>query len=62
MVAPDGTPGVEARQDSQRLGELLQAESEGSRIPLELYELMATVIHFAQELNEARGAAVAGGE
>lgn len=36
--------------------ELLRAESEGSSIPLEIYELMATVITFAQELNEARAA------
>ncbi len=48
--------GVEVQQDARRVEELLREESEGSSIPLEVYELMATVINFAQELNEARAA------
>jgi len=46
--------GVEVQQDARRVEELLREESKGSNIPLEVYELMATVINFAQELNEAR--------
>ncbi len=48
--------GVEVQQDAQRVEELLREQSEGSSIPLEVYELMATVINFTQELNEARAA------
>ncbi len=48
--------GVEVQQDARRVEELLREESKGSNIPLEVYELMATVINFAQELNEARSA------
>lgn len=46
--------GVEVHQDPKRVEALLRAESEGSSIPIEIYELMATIINFAQELNEAR--------
>jgi len=48
--------GIEVQQDARRVEELLREQSEGSSIPLEVYELMATVINFAQELNEARAA------
>ena len=46
--------GVEVQQDARKVERLLREQGEGSSIPLEIYELMATVIHFAQEVNEAR--------
>lgn len=48
--------GMEVQQEARRVEELLREESKGSNVPLEVYELMATVINFAQELNEARSA------
>lgn len=48
--------GLEVHKDARRVEELLREESEGANVPLEIYELMATVINFAQELNEARWA------
>lgn len=44
--------GVPIGRDPERVRRLLQAEGEGSRIPPEVYELMSTVVTFAQELNE----------
>jgi type III secretion system FlhB-like substrate exporter len=40
------------RKDAQQLEEMLEQEHSGSRIPSEVYDLMAVVINFAQELNE----------
>ncbi len=59
MVERAREAGVEVQQDARRVEELLREGSEGSNIPLEVYELMATVINFAQELNEARATAEA---
>jgi flagellar biosynthesis protein FlhB len=46
--------GLEVPQQARCVEDLLREEGKGSNIPLEVYELMATVINFVQELNEAR--------
>ncbi|MEW6277554.1 MAG: EscU/YscU/HrcU family type III secretion system export apparatus switch protein [Candidatus Eremiobacterota bacterium] len=53
IVARAEAAGVEVRHDPETVHELLQAEGEGTRIDPEIYELMTTVINFAQELNDA---------
>lgn len=46
--------GVEVQRDPDFVGELLRKQGEGTGIPLAIYELMAEVINFAQELNDNR--------
>jgi hypothetical protein len=43
------------RKDAQQLEEMLEQEHGGSQIPPDVYDLMAVVINFAQELNEEWG-------
>lgn len=44
--------GVEVRRDPEKVEEVLRGANRA--VPPEIYELMATVIDFAQELSEAR--------
>ncbi|HXE72872.1 MAG TPA: EscU/YscU/HrcU family type III secretion system export apparatus switch protein [Candidatus Nitrosotenuis sp.] len=46
--------GVEVQTDPARVEELLRAEGEGSRVPPQIYELVAAVIAFAQELSDEK--------
>lgn len=54
IIARAQESGVEVRRNAEQVEELLRAEADGETpsIPPEIYELMATVINFAQELNE----------
>lgn len=52
IIARAQESGVEVRRNAEQVEELLRAEGEEHSIPPEIYELMATVINFAQELNE----------
>jgi len=54
IIARAQESGVEVRRNAEQVEELLRAEADGEApsIPPEIYELMATVINFAQELNE----------
>ncbi len=44
--------GVPVRRDPESVRRLLREEGAGTQVPAEVYEIMATVIDFAQELNE----------
>ncbi len=52
IIARAQESGVEVRRNAEQVEELLRQEGEDHSIPPEIYELMATVINFAQELNE----------
>lgn len=53
IVAKAQASGVEVRQDAEMVNELLQAETEGAHIDSRIYELMTSIVNFAQELNDA---------
>ncbi len=53
IIAKAQQSGVEVRKDAEMVDELLQAETEGARIDSRIYELMTTIVNFAQELNDA---------
>lgn len=53
IVARAQAAGVDVRRDAEMVNELLQAETEGAKIDSRIYELMTTIVNFAQELNEA---------
>ena len=52
VIARAQETGVEVRRNAPQLDELLQPASAESNVPPEIYELMSTIISFAQELNE----------
>jgi type III secretion system FlhB-like substrate exporter len=52
IIARAQESGVEVRRNAGQVEELLRAEGEEHSIPPEVYEIMAAVINFAQELNE----------
>ena len=52
VIAKAQASGVEVRQDGEQVEQLLRPESSESNVPPEIYELMSTIISFAQELNE----------
>ena len=57
VIAKAQASGVEVRKDAAQIDRLLSQGGEAtgapeSRVPAEIYELMATIIGFAQELNE----------
>lgn len=53
IVAKAQASGVDVRQDAEMVNELLQSEPEGARIDSRIYELMTTIVNFAQELDQA---------
>ena len=55
LIAKARSAGVEVRKDAQEVDQLLARESGDSNIPPEIYELMSTIITFAQELNDQWG-------
>lgn len=52
IIASARAAGVEVRQDADEVQELIASEGDESSVPPQIYELMATVVNFAQELNE----------
>lgn len=52
LIAKARSSGVEVRKDAKEVDQLLRRESGDSNIPPEIYELMSTIITFAQELND----------
>lgn len=54
IVAKAQASGVEVRKDAEMVQQLLRDETDpGTRIDSEIYELMTTIVNFAQELNDA---------
>ena len=52
VIAKAQASGVEVRKDAQEVEQFLRPQAEESNVPQEVYDLMATIIGFAQELNE----------
>ncbi|MCA9793525.1 MAG: EscU/YscU/HrcU family type III secretion system export apparatus switch protein [Candidatus Eremiobacteraeota bacterium] len=53
IIAQAQASGVQVRRNEDEVEQLLRSENEqGSNVPPEIYELMAVVINFAQEVNE----------
>lgn len=53
LIAKAQASGVEVRQNAAQLEQLMQQEQEGGEeVPPEIYDLMATIIGFAQELSQ----------
>ncbi len=56
MISKASEAGIPVRKDAEEIKKLLEEQGDRSNVPPEIYELMAAVIDFAQELNEARAA------
>ncbi|MCR4784108.1 MAG: hypothetical protein K6A35_06270 [bacterium] len=54
MIARAEEEGVEVVKDSQKVGELLEEQGNEAVIAPRLYELMAAVIDFSQELSDLK--------
>lgn len=52
VIAKARASGVEVRRDQDQVEDLLGPDSRESNVPPEIYELMSTIIGFAQELND----------
>lgn len=54
MVEQAEKEGLNVTQDPQRVGELLKEQGNKAAISPQLYELMATVLDFTQELSDLK--------
>ncbi len=54
MVEQAEKEGLNVTQDPQRVGELLKEQGSKAAISPQLYELMATVLDFTQELSDLK--------
>ena len=52
IIAEAQASGVEVRRDAAQVEHLMQEQSGATDVPAEVYELMSTIIGFAQELSQ----------
>lgn len=53
MIAEAQAQGLEVRRDAEEADDLFRSGQPSSRVPPEVYELLAMMVEFAQEVNDA---------